>query len=131
MKTKLNVMPGPTRHPGWRGALLHAPDRLRVLAPGMLACAVVGAAAAFLLLVVTTTLPLIYLMWASTQRMDLSLPGVGGFAGLHGPGDDVPRRTVTFDVRQQRQRELFGAAGSQSFEVEIVLDRRRRREAAP
>lgn len=48
MKTKLNVMPGPTRHPGWRSALLHAPDRLRVLAPGMLACAVVGAAAAFL-----------------------------------------------------------------------------------
>jgi multiple sugar transport system permease protein len=37
---------------------------------------------AFLLLVVTTTLPLIYLVWASTQRMDLSMPGIGGFAGL-------------------------------------------------
>jgi multiple sugar transport system permease protein len=37
---------------------------------------------AFLLLVATTTLPLVYLMWSSTQRIDLSMPWLSGFAGL-------------------------------------------------
>ena len=37
---------------------------------------------AFLLLVVTTTLPLLYLVWSSTQRMDLTMPWLSGFAGL-------------------------------------------------
>jgi multiple sugar transport system permease protein len=37
---------------------------------------------AFLLLVATTTLPLVYLMWSSTQRLDLSMPWLSGFAGL-------------------------------------------------
>ena len=37
---------------------------------------------AFLLLVATTTLPLLYLVWSSTQRLDLSMPWQSGFAGL-------------------------------------------------
>jgi multiple sugar transport system permease protein len=37
---------------------------------------------AFLLLVATTTLPLLYLLWASVQRIDLSMPWLTGFAGL-------------------------------------------------
>ena len=37
---------------------------------------------AFLLLVATTTLPLVYLVWSSTQRLDLSMPWMSGFAGL-------------------------------------------------
>ena len=37
---------------------------------------------ALLLLVVTTTLPLVYLVWTSLQRMDLSMPWLAGFAGL-------------------------------------------------
>lgn len=37
---------------------------------------------ALLLLVVTTALPLIYLVWTSFQRMDLSMPWLSGFAGL-------------------------------------------------
>jgi multiple sugar transport system permease protein len=37
---------------------------------------------ALLLLVVTTALPLIYLVWTSFQRMELSMPWLGGFAGL-------------------------------------------------
>ena len=37
---------------------------------------------ALLLLVVTTALPLIYLVWTSFQRLDLSMPWLGGFAGL-------------------------------------------------
>ncbi|MBL8379371.1 MAG: sugar ABC transporter permease [Burkholderiales bacterium] len=37
---------------------------------------------ALLLLVVTTALPLIYLVWTSFQRLDLSMPWLSGFAGL-------------------------------------------------
>jgi multiple sugar transport system permease protein len=37
---------------------------------------------ALLLLVVTTTLPLVYLLWTSLQRIDLSMPWLTGFAGL-------------------------------------------------
>jgi multiple sugar transport system permease protein len=37
---------------------------------------------AFLLLVVVTTLPLVYLVWSSFQRIDLSMPWLTGFAGL-------------------------------------------------
>ena len=37
---------------------------------------------ALMLLVVTTALPLIYLVWTSFQRMDLSMPWLSGFAGL-------------------------------------------------
>jgi len=37
---------------------------------------------ALLLLVVTTTLPLVYLIWTSVQRVDLSMPWITGFAGL-------------------------------------------------
>jgi multiple sugar transport system permease protein len=37
---------------------------------------------ALALLVATTTLPLVYLVWTSLQRMDLSMPWLGGFAGL-------------------------------------------------
>jgi multiple sugar transport system permease protein len=37
---------------------------------------------AFILLVATTTLPLVYLVWSSTQRMDLGMPWVSGFAGM-------------------------------------------------
>lgn len=37
---------------------------------------------ALLLLVATTTLPLVYLLWTSVQRIDLSMPWLTGFAGL-------------------------------------------------
>lgn len=37
---------------------------------------------ALVLLVVTTTLPLLYLVWTSLQRVDLSMPWMTGFAGL-------------------------------------------------
>jgi multiple sugar transport system permease protein len=37
---------------------------------------------ALLLLLATTTLPLVYLVWASLQRIDLSMPWLTGFAGL-------------------------------------------------
>src|SRR5512132_3727244 len=37
---------------------------------------------AFLVLVVTTTAPLVYLGWASLQRIDLSMPWLTGFAGV-------------------------------------------------
>jgi multiple sugar transport system permease protein len=37
---------------------------------------------ALVLLVVTTTLPLLYLLWTSVQRIDLSMPWLTGFAGL-------------------------------------------------
>ena len=37
---------------------------------------------AFVLLVATTTLPLIYLLWSSTQRIDLTMPWMSGSAGL-------------------------------------------------
>ncbi|MBM3352940.1 MAG: sugar ABC transporter permease [Betaproteobacteria bacterium] len=37
---------------------------------------------ALLLLVITTALPLIYLVWTSFLRIDLSMPWLGGFAGL-------------------------------------------------
>ena len=37
---------------------------------------------AFVLLVATTTLPLIYLLWSSTQRIDLTMPWMSGTAGL-------------------------------------------------
>lgn len=37
---------------------------------------------ALLLLVVTTALPLIYLVWTSFQRIDLSMPWMSGFAGV-------------------------------------------------
>ncbi len=37
---------------------------------------------ALVLLIATTTLPLVYLVWASLQRIDLSMPWLTGFAGL-------------------------------------------------
>ena len=37
---------------------------------------------AFVLLVATTTLPLIYLLWSSGQRIDLTMPWMSGSAGL-------------------------------------------------
>jgi multiple sugar transport system permease protein len=37
---------------------------------------------ALLLLFVITTLPLVYLLWTSLQRIDLSMPWLTGFAGL-------------------------------------------------
>ena len=37
---------------------------------------------ALVLLVATTTLPLVYLVWASLQRIDLSMPWLTGFAGV-------------------------------------------------
>jgi multiple sugar transport system permease protein len=37
---------------------------------------------ALLLLVATTTVPLVYLVWTSLQRIDLSMPWLSGFAGL-------------------------------------------------
>jgi multiple sugar transport system permease protein len=37
---------------------------------------------ALALLVLTTTLPLVYLVWTSLQRIDLSMPWLTGFAGL-------------------------------------------------
>jgi multiple sugar transport system permease protein len=41
---------------------------------------------ALVLLVVTTTLPLLYLLWTSLQRIDLSMPWLSGFAGLENYG---------------------------------------------
>jgi multiple sugar transport system permease protein len=37
---------------------------------------------AFVLLVATTTLPLIYLLWSSSQRIDLTMPWMSGTAGV-------------------------------------------------
>ncbi len=37
---------------------------------------------AFVLLLAITTAPLVYLVWTSLQRMDLSMPWLSGFAGL-------------------------------------------------
>lgn len=39
-------------------------------------------APAVLVLVVTTTAPLVYLLWTSANRIDLSMPWLSGFAGL-------------------------------------------------
>ncbi|GMU71113.1 MAG: sugar ABC transporter permease [Burkholderiales bacterium] len=39
-------------------------------------------APAFLVLVLTTTAPLVYLLWSSFMRIDLSMPWLSGFAGL-------------------------------------------------
>jgi multiple sugar transport system permease protein len=39
-------------------------------------------APALVILVLTTTVPLIYLLWMSLQRVDLSMPALSGFAGL-------------------------------------------------
>lgn len=39
-------------------------------------------APAFLALIATTTFPLVFLGWISTQRMDLAMPFMDGFAGL-------------------------------------------------
>jgi len=39
-------------------------------------------APALLILVLTTTAPLVYLLWTSLQRVDLSMPWLSGFAGL-------------------------------------------------
>jgi multiple sugar transport system permease protein len=36
---------------------------------------------AFLVLLLTTTAPLIYLVWTSLWRIDLSMPWLSGFAG--------------------------------------------------
>jgi multiple sugar transport system permease protein len=38
-------------------------------------------APALLLLLLITTAPLVYLLWASTQRLDLGMPWISGFAG--------------------------------------------------
>ncbi len=37
---------------------------------------------ALLLLLLTTTVPLVYLVWNSLQRLDMSMPWLSGFAGL-------------------------------------------------
>jgi multiple sugar transport system permease protein len=37
---------------------------------------------AFFLLLLTTTVPLVYLVWASLQKLDMSMPWLSGFAGL-------------------------------------------------
>lgn len=37
---------------------------------------------ALLLLLITTTAPLVYLIWNSLQRLDMSMPWLSGFAGL-------------------------------------------------
>jgi multiple sugar transport system permease protein len=39
-------------------------------------------APALLILVLTTTVPLVYLLWMSLQRVDLSMPALSGFAGF-------------------------------------------------
>jgi len=39
-------------------------------------------APALLILVLTTTAPLVYLLWTSANRIDLSMPWLSGFAGL-------------------------------------------------
>ena len=39
-------------------------------------------APALLILVLTTTAPLVYLLWTSLQRVDLSMPWLAGFAGV-------------------------------------------------
>lgn len=39
-------------------------------------------APAFLALIATTTFPLLFLIWISTQRMDLAMPFMDGFAGV-------------------------------------------------
>ena len=39
-------------------------------------------APALLLLLLITTAPLVYLLWASVQRLDMSMPWMSGFAGL-------------------------------------------------
>ncbi len=39
-------------------------------------------APAFLVLVLTTTTPLVYLVWTSFMRIDLSMPWLSGFAGI-------------------------------------------------
>lgn len=39
-------------------------------------------APALLILVLTTTAPLVYLLWTSLQRLDLSMPWLSGFAGV-------------------------------------------------
>jgi len=39
-------------------------------------------APALLLLLLITTAPLVYLLWASLQRLDMSMPWLSGFAGL-------------------------------------------------
>ncbi len=39
-------------------------------------------APALLVLLLTTTAPLVYLVWSSLQRIDLSMPWLSGFAGL-------------------------------------------------
>ena len=41
-------------------------------------------APALLLLLLITTAPLVYLLWASVQRLDMSMPWMSGFAGLGG-----------------------------------------------
>lgn len=37
---------------------------------------------AFVLLLLTTTAPLVYLVWASLQKLDMSMPWLSGFAGV-------------------------------------------------
>jgi len=39
-------------------------------------------APALIVLLITTTAPLVYLLWSSVQRIDLSMPWLTGFAGL-------------------------------------------------
>jgi multiple sugar transport system permease protein len=38
-------------------------------------------APALLMLLVTTTVPLVYLLWTSLLRLDLTMPSLAGFAG--------------------------------------------------
>ena len=45
-------------------------------------CALALFAPAFRVLVLTTTAPLVYLLWSSFMRIDLSMPWLSGFAGL-------------------------------------------------
>jgi len=43
-------------------------------------------APAFMALIATTTFPLLFLVWISTQRMDLAMPFMDGFVGLENYG---------------------------------------------
>ncbi|HEV8552277.1 MAG TPA: sugar ABC transporter permease [Casimicrobiaceae bacterium] len=55
---------------------------VRTLAQQERRFAVALLAPALLILVLTTTAPLVYLLWTSLQRVDLSMPWLSGFAGL-------------------------------------------------
>lgn len=57
-------------------------DRVRAAERGERRFAWWLSAPGLLVLVATTTLPIFYLLWQSTQSINLALPGMGGFVGL-------------------------------------------------